>query len=200
MDLSYFQTTNENNETVIKTRPEHKSLSELKDVLSLGKPQRVIDIFINLMLVSDQWQWFTLYNDYLTELKTVSLFNSDLPVVDTDENGGNIYAQPKAMPPEPIRPALLTLDEYKANNKSLFSSYLKKQGVEINGHKVSLNKDNADGLVSIKTGYDLAGDAVFPTNFIADKAKGTVAITFNDFAEFTSFALKFLTARGSFFK
>jgi len=200
MNLSYFQDTNENNEIVIKPRPEYKSLTNLKDVLSQGKPQRVIDIFINLMLVSDQWTWFDLYNDYLAELEKVTLENSQLAVIDTDEDGNNIYAQPKALPIEPNRPALLSVEEFKQANASLFASYLKKQGVEINGYRVSLNKDNADGLVSIKSGYELAGDTVFPTNFIADQSKGTISIPFVNYAGFTNFALQFLSARGALFK
>jgi hypothetical protein len=97
--------------------------------------------------------------------------------------------------------SVLNQKKYEENQQhKILSTQMKKQGIEINGFTVSLNKDNADGLVSIKTGFDLAGDAMFPTNFIGDNASGTVSITFADYADFNGFALKFLAARGAFFK
>lgn len=199
MNLSYFQTTNDSGEIVTLSRPEQKSLTDVKRVITLGKPKSVIDKFIELMLVSEQWQWLDEYNVHLAELKRVILFNANLPVISTDENGDDVLAAPKALPTEPIRPALLTVDEFKDTNKALFDSYNKKQGIEINGYQVSLNKDNSDGLVSIKAGYELAGAAIFPTNFIADNASGTVSIRLDSFDEFTSFALQFLAARNALF-
>jgi hypothetical protein len=199
MNLSYFQTNNESGETVTKQKPEFKSLADIQRVIALGKPKTVIDKFIDLALASEQWQWFGEYNEYLANLAQVIAFNANLPVISTNEKGDDVLAEPKALPAEPIRPVLLTIEEFKAAKKVFFDSYNKKQGVKINGYQVSLNKDNSDGLVSIKAGYELAGDVIFPTNFIADNASGTVSIKLNSFDEFTSFALQFLAARNALF-
>jgi hypothetical protein len=96
--------------------------------------------------------------------------------------------------------SVLNQKTYEENQQpKILSTQMKKQGIEINGYQVSLSKDNSDGLVSIKAGYDLVGDAIFPTNFIADNASGTVSIRLENLEVFTGFALQFLAARNALF-
>jgi hypothetical protein len=180
-------------------QPETKNLSDLERVINSTKPVDVINRFIEMLLIGEQWQWFNEYKNHLVNLEFITQFNSNLPVVDIDENQVDILAEKKDLPVEPIRPTLLTVEEFKAANKALFNSYNKRQGVKINGYQVSLNKDNSDGLVSIKAGYELAGAAIFPTNFIADNANGTVSIKLTSYDEFSDFALQFLAARNALF-
>ena len=182
------------------TRPETKSMGDLERVISLGKPLHVIDKFATMVTVGEQWEFFDKYVLYLDETNLVNEFNSNLPAVSTDEEGVETFAELKELPIEPVKPVLLTLEEYKANNTSMFTSYHKAQGVEIDGFIISLNKSNSDGLVSIKTAYELVGDALFPTNFLAENPSGEVKVPLASYAEFTAFALQFLIARGAYFK
>jgi hypothetical protein len=185
-------------QTILKTRPPTESQSRLDMVIKLGKPQVVIDKFIAGVELGIAWDWC---EDYIQYLNSVFDWDKWVAVQEFDSEGEPLPLATKPDAPiEPVKPIALTLLEFKAVNSKLFTSYNKQQGVEINGNAVSLNKDNSDGLVSIKTGYDLVGNAMFPTNFVADNGRGTVSITFADYAEFTHFALQFLQARGEFFK
>jgi hypothetical protein len=205
MDLSYFYQKNEDGivlldgeQNPLLRKPITKDIAALQAQIAKGAPINTINRFCSGVIELVQWRWFDEYNEHLLNLVEVSEFNANLPVISQDENG-DVLAEAKALPTEPIRPDLLTLEEFNDANKSLFDSYSKKKGVEINGYQVSLNKDNSDGLVSIKTGYDLVGDAIFPTNFIADNVSGTVSIKLKNLEEFTSFALQFLAARNALF-
>jgi hypothetical protein len=205
MNLSYFYQKNSegdvlidsNNAPLLRER-KTKQLAVLQAHIEKCSDIETINRVCRGVIELDQWQWFDEYHKNLVNLDQVNAFNANLPVISQDENG-DVLAEAKDLPTEPVRPTLLTVDEFKTANKVLFDSYNKKQGVEINGYQVSLNKDNSDGLVSIKAGYDLVGDAIFPTNFIADNATGTVSIKLNDYEEFTNFALQFLAERNALF-
>ena len=186
-------------ETELKPRPECKSMEALERVISLRKPQSVVDKFIQFVINSEQWGWFDSYNEYLIEKEEVETYNSDLPVVGQDDNGDDILAEPKELPVEPIKPSLLTLEGFKSTNNSVFNSYKKHMGVSINGVAISSNKENADGIVSIKAAYDIIGDAVFPTNFMAETPNGIVAVPFNSYENYIDFTLQFIAARQVFF-
>ncbi|KGJ92038.1 hypothetical protein [Colwellia psychrerythraea] len=202
MDLSYFYQKNADGSTLFDANQKPllrkqitKTLEALQAQIAQNAKVETIDRFCAGVIELRQWHWLADYNEHIAILE----FNANLPVVAVAENGDDVFAEPKDLPDEPIRPALLTVDEFKSANKALFDSYNKKQGVKINGYQVSLNKDNSDGLVSIKAGYELAGDDIFPTNFIADNASGTVSIRLDNFAEFSNFALQFLAARNALF-
>ena len=207
MDLSYFHQKDANGDVILNgdgggllREPKTKQLASLEVQINQGADTKTIDRFCNGIIELEQWDWLDSYNNCLTELAAVEAFNADLPVIGVDEDGVDIYAEAKESPVEPIRPTLQTLEGFKTLHAELFASYGKRQGIEIDGVSVSLNKDNSDGLVSIHTAYALVGDALFPTNFIADNASGTVSIPLADYTEFTAFALQFLAARGEFFK
>ncbi len=202
MDLSYFQTTNEEGEAVMLQRPESKSFADVNRVVRLGKPPIVVDKFIELAIISEQWQWLDEYNNYLLACEAVELFNSDLPVVEQDEDGNDILAEPKILPVEPVRPALITVDEFKALHGSLFNSYLKNQGAEINGKRISLNESNQNGIAAVLSGLKLADESgvnPYPIKFSAESPQGVASISFDDLASFQAFALEFMAARQVFF-
>lgn len=192
----------ERKETVIISRPETKSISDLERVIALGKPEKVINTFAQYVINGEQWQWFDEYQDYLAQCEIVTEYNANLPVSHQDEEGNDVLAEPKDLPPEPTRPTLLTVDEYKALNTKLFDSYNKRNGVEINEHHVSLNESNQNGIAAVLTGLNLAselGANMFPMNFKAESPSGLVDIPFEDLASFKTFALQFMSARQAFF-
>ena len=202
MDLSYFETVNDDGD-ISYIRPETKSRDALERVISLNKPLSVVDKFVALYLTGAQWDWLKAYQSYLVELEAVNAHNANLPVIDEDENGSRVFADSKALPVEPVRPGLLTVEEFKSNNTELFSSYFKQQGVEIGGYQVSLTEVNQNGIASVLTGLKLAeevGVDMYPMAFKADTASGIASIPFNSLAEFKNFALQFMDARQVFFK
>ena len=103
MDLSQFQTTNDDGETIQLTRPETKTEADLARVIALNKPQAVIDKFAELVVLGNDWDWFEAYCEAEKERIAIETFNSDLPVIGEDGNGDNIYAEPKIIPPAPMR-------------------------------------------------------------------------------------------------
>lgn len=132
MDLSYFETINEQDE-VSFIRPETKSIEALERVILLSKPLSVVDKFIALYLVGIQWDWFEAYQAYLIELEEVMLYNQNPPTAGKDEAGNNIAAEKKPLPLEPVRPPLLTVEEFKTNTPDLFRQYNKLNAFEFNG-------------------------------------------------------------------
>lgn len=199
-DLEKYVVTKEakyRTQTILKTRPPTESQTRLDMVIGLGKPQNVIDTFITGVNLGLAWDWCEKYITYLNDVDTWEKWQA-VQAFDSEGKPLPLAVKPDA-PLEPIKPPTRTVEQFKAENPEKFNLYNKKQGVEINGYQVSLNKDNSDGLVSIKAGYELAGDAIFPTNFIADNASGTVSIKLNDYEEFTNFALQFLAERNALF-
>ena len=202
MDLSYFETVNDEDE-VSYIRPETKSTADLERVVSLAKPLSVVDKFIALYVLGLQWDWFELYQSYLTELDEVNAHNENPPLLSTDEEGVETYAEQKELPIEPIRPDILTIDSFKELNPDLFNSFMKEQGAEINGVIVSLNENNQNGIAAVLAGLNLAseiGIEMFPIIFKAESPSGISSISFDDLSEFKAFALTFMSERQVFFK
>jgi hypothetical protein len=200
MDLSYFETVDEAG-NVSYIRPETKSISDLERVIKLNKPLSVVDKFTELYLLGEQWNWLEAYQAYLIEVDEVNEHNENPPVTGTDESGNDIYAEQKELPVEPVRPALVSVDDFKAGN-DLFTSYTKNQGAEINGVEVSLNESNQNGIAAVLTGLKLAeevGENMFPLTFKAESVNGTVSIPFTDLTEFKAFAMQFMSQRQAFF-
>ncbi len=202
MDLSYFETVNEDGE-VSYIRPETKSMTDLERVIALGKPSDVIDKFVALYLSCLQWDWFELYQSYLIELDEVNAHNENPPVINIDEYFVKTYAEQKELPIEPIRPDILTIDSFKELNPDLLNGYMKEQGAEINGVIVSLNENNQNGIAAVLTGLNLASEVganMFPISFKAESNSGIISIPFETLEEFKGFALQFMGARQAFFK
>ena len=80
-------------------------------VISLGQPVNVINAFAQEFIDSEQWEWANKYYDYLAELNEVEQYNANLPDPIPTEDGALIEVEPKALPTEPERPAVRTVDE-----------------------------------------------------------------------------------------
>ena len=53
----------------------------------------------------EQWYWYDKYQAFLAETASVNEFNANLPVIDSVDDVP-VIAEPKALPVEPVRPAL----------------------------------------------------------------------------------------------
>jgi len=207
MDFSYFHQKNAEGAVLLDSEllpifrnPVTKKLAALKAQLEQSADIKIVDRFCAGVIELGQWQWLESYTEYLAKLARVNEFNANLPVIGQDDNSDDILAEPQELPIEPVRPTLLTVEEFKAINSEIFISYNKRIGTLINGVMVSSNKANADGIVSIKSAYELVGDALFPTNFEAETVNGVVPIPLIDYGEFTALAIQFIASRGEFFK
>jgi len=87
----------------LKTRPESKSITDLERVITLGKPQAVLDKFAALITAYAPWKYFDLYRGYLKELDKVTTHNDAIETV-LDEEGNDITPEPLALPTEPVKP------------------------------------------------------------------------------------------------
>ena len=123
MDLSYFETVNDDGE-VSYIRPETKSREALERVIALGKPQSIINGFAEMVAIGEQWDWLDSYNEYLAELDTVNQYNSSLPSL--VNNDGDITEPEKLpLPIEPVRPSIRTVEQvllpyYKERRKAMY--------------------------------------------------------------------------------
>jgi hypothetical protein len=89
-------------------RPESKTESQLDQVISLSKPQRVLDLFAEMVSVGEAWSYFDEYKLYEEELSTILAFNEELPVVSVDEEGNDVLAELKELPTEPVKVVVRT--------------------------------------------------------------------------------------------
>ncbi|REL32533.1 hypothetical protein [Thalassotalea euphylliae] len=210
------------------TQAESKSLEDIKRVMSANKPIAVVDKFIELYLLTldseqeaaDKWyeQYLLVENSDPTEQREI--------VTETDSDGGeqsrtlpNAYEVALAARHEleashawlkslrgieaQERPVFVAdVEQWKLDNKSLMSSYLKRQGVKINDVFVSLTESQQNGIAAIKQGLDLAekhGRTILPINFNAETPTGNQWIKFDTIDEFEMFALQFMAARQVFY-
>ena len=86
------------------TRPECKSKADLERVIALGKPLAVLEKFTAMVAIGDQWTFFDDYMKYLSDLALAEEFNADLPVIYTDEEGVETFAELRELPIEPVKP------------------------------------------------------------------------------------------------
>lgn len=91
--------------------PVTKTVEDIERVIALGKDLEVITEFAEQVALGEQWLWANKYYDYLVELNEVEQYNANLPEPVAAEDGTLIEVEPKALPTEPERPALKTVDE-----------------------------------------------------------------------------------------
>tara|TARA_Y100000589_G_scaffold329941_1_gene378066 strand:- start:1868 stop:2518 length:651 start_codon:yes stop_codon:yes gene_type:complete len=84
-----------------------KNISEL---IAKGKIDN-LTMFAELQSKTEQWEWARKYYDYLVELNEVKKYNANLPEPVASEDGTLVEVEPKALPTEPERPAVKTVDE-----------------------------------------------------------------------------------------
>ena len=87
-------------------RPECKSKADLERVIALGKPLVVLEKFTVMVALGEQWSFFDKYMKYLSDLALAEEFNADLPVIYTDEEGVETFAELKELPNEPVKPVV----------------------------------------------------------------------------------------------
>jgi len=123
MDLSMFYDLDDDdspmldqhNNPVLRTRPESKDLADVLLVTRLhaANPSmhHVIDTFIELYGVTLQWDWFTQYQAWL-ERKAAAEMNA--PALPTETQDQQVLERPLFAEPEPVRPELKTIEQYRA--------------------------------------------------------------------------------------
>ena len=84
-----------------------KNISEL---IAKGKIENLA-LFAELQSKTEQWEWARKYYDYLVELNEVEQYNANFPEPVATEDDALFEVEPKALPSEPVRPALRTVDE-----------------------------------------------------------------------------------------
>ncbi|TMP46670.1 MULTISPECIES: DUF4376 domain-containing protein [unclassified Pseudoalteromonas] len=82
----------------------------IPDLIAKGKVEN-LTMFAELQSKTEQWEWAYKYYDYLVELNEVEQYNANLPEPVASEDGTLVEVEPKALPTEPERPALKTVDE-----------------------------------------------------------------------------------------
>lgn len=82
----------------------------IPDLIAKGKIENLA-LFAELQSKTEQWEWASKYYDYLVELNEVEQYNANLPDPVATEDGTLIEVEPKALPTEPKRPAVKTVDE-----------------------------------------------------------------------------------------
>lgn len=82
----------------------------IPELIAKGKIDNLA-MFAELQSKTEQWEWAKTYYDYLVELNEVEQYNAKLPEPVANEDGSLIEVEPKALPTEPVRPAVRTVDE-----------------------------------------------------------------------------------------
>ena len=189
MDLSDFETVNDEEETVYKQRPETKTQADLDRVISKNKPQAVVDKFAAMVAAGDQWNWFDLAVAYADELAAVEEYNLDLPIIGQDEETGeDIIAQPKALPVEPVRPTQRTVNDILLNDTAL----IKRRGRIVSDYSVSLTESNINIVTTKAAAASLVGASIYPLSFELDNVDGKITVEFRNKAAFALFVGDFL--------
>ena len=102
-DLSMFFTTDEEGNEVELTRPETKSWPDVVQCINHhnGKNAAVVERFIELARLGDQWDWFEAYKQWQAECQRLTELNDSRVA---DEETGEL-PEPYPLPPEPEQPA-----------------------------------------------------------------------------------------------
>lgn len=165
--------------TQTKAKPETKSLADVERVSArhLGKRPDIVDKFITMYLEGLQWDWLTNYQEYLVALDLVIVWNDQNAgkLISTKEvyvgmteptleeyQAGIVseaiyetveeYYSAKALPKEPFRPPVLTVEEWKAadtNYAKLSREASMLAGVEFEGVMCSATAEDMWGLGSV---------------------------------------------------
>lgn len=121
MEMFYEEVTAGDNgaqtlpEKVIKQRPYAVSLYDVLRVARIHAANpamhHVIDKFIELYAVTLQWDWFEQYQAWIARKADAEL---NAPALTIDEQDQQAIEQPLFAEPEPVRPELKTIEQYRA--------------------------------------------------------------------------------------
>lgn len=113
LDDSGSPMLDEHNQPVIRNRPESKALADVLLVTRLHAANQamhhVIDKFIELYTITLQWDWFTQYQAWLARKADSELNAPALPI-----EYQQVLERPLSAEPEPVRPELKTIEQYRA--------------------------------------------------------------------------------------
>lgn len=98
------------NEQGLPTLLQGPIAKNIPDLIAKGKIEN-LSAFAEIQCKAEQFAWASKYYDYLVELNEVEQYNANLPDPIPTEDGTLIEVEPKALPTEPERPAVRTVDE-----------------------------------------------------------------------------------------
>lgn len=115
LDDSGLPVLDEHKQPIIHHRPESKFLSDVLLVTRLHADNpamhHVIGKFIELYTVTLQWEWFAQYQLWLARKADAELNAPALPIETQDQQ---VLERPLFAEPEPVRPELKTIEQYRA--------------------------------------------------------------------------------------
>lgn len=113
IDLTMFQTTDDNGDVVDKQMPETKSFADVEQCINhhAGKNDRVVDLFVDMALLGEQWDWYAEYKEWLVQCDSVNEWNANR----IEDEEGNLPDE-RPLPVMPVRPDHITCDEWKVAN------------------------------------------------------------------------------------
>lgn len=117
MDLSLFQTVNDQDDTVEAARPETKSFNDVLQCINhhAGNNDAVVDRFIEMALLGEQWDWYeNEYKPWLARRTEIEEWNESR---EADDEGNMPESMPLPEMPEP--PAQTTVEQWRLSNASL---------------------------------------------------------------------------------
>ena len=116
MDLSLFQTTDEDGNPVATVRPETKSHVDLIQCIehNKGAHDDVINRFIEMYLLGLQWDWFEIYKDWQAKCEATTEWNASR----TEDEEGTL-PDPRPLPAEPVRPEQMTVSNWRCAEYSV---------------------------------------------------------------------------------
>ena len=100
LDLTEFEEVVNETQVTLKKRPETKTQGDLDRVVSLGKPQHVIDKFKDLVDLGNSWDWLEDYLLYLNDVDTWEKWEAPEPELDDE----GVPLPLDTRPEEPIAP------------------------------------------------------------------------------------------------
>jgi len=116
-DLSMFYTVDpETGEPVELPRPETKSFDDVKQCIfhHCGCNDAVVELFVGMLLLGQQWDWFDLYKEWLATCEAIQDWNDNR---EPDEDGNLPDERP--LPPMPERPEQIMVEQWKLEHFAL---------------------------------------------------------------------------------
>ena len=113
MDLSLFQTVDEDGNIVDQPRPETKSPEGVYQCINhhKGRNDTVVEKFVSMYLLGIQWDWYEQYKEWLALCEEINDWNANR---EEDEDGNLPDERP--LPDMPERPAQTTVADWILQN------------------------------------------------------------------------------------
>ena len=76
-----------------------------------GKNDTVVDLFVSMAALGEQWDWYSLYKDWLSQCELVNEWNDN-----RIEDGDGVVPDERPLPVMPVRPVEVTVEQWKVSN------------------------------------------------------------------------------------